>query len=157
MCQQPYQKRYAASARLYAEAFALDPKSAADLNLQHRYAAACSAALAAAGPGEAARSLPHKSGAMFRRWALGWLRDDLTAYAKLAERNNPEVNKAIQQQLAHWRSDADLVSVRDPRALDRLTEIERAAWLALWRDVDELAKTVAKTDALQAPQKNPKQ
>jgi hypothetical protein len=30
--------------------------------------------------------------------------------------------------------------VRDRQALDRLPEDERAAWQALWRDVDELAK-----------------
>src|SRR5262249_5087763 len=52
MGQQPHQKRYVASARLYAEAFAAEPKLAADLNQQHRYNAACSATLAAAGQGE---------------------------------------------------------------------------------------------------------
>jgi hypothetical protein len=55
MCQQPYQKHYAASARLYADAFTADAKLAADLNQQHRYNAACSAALTAAGQGEDAR------------------------------------------------------------------------------------------------------
>ena len=54
---------------------------------------------------------------MFRHWALVWLRDDLTAYAKLAERNDPTVKQTIQQQLAHWRRDLDLASVRDPQAL----------------------------------------
>jgi hypothetical protein len=33
--------------------------------------------------------LPDKVAAMFRRWALGWLRDDLTVYANLAGQNNP--------------------------------------------------------------------
>ncbi|MHB1426482.1 MAG: tetratricopeptide repeat protein, partial [Gemmataceae bacterium] len=78
MCRQSYQKRYAASARLYAGAFSSEPKLAADLDAWHRYSAACSAALAAAGQGEDARLLPDKTVAMFRRWALGWLRDDLT-------------------------------------------------------------------------------
>jgi tetratricopeptide (TPR) repeat protein len=36
MCQQ-HKKRYAAAARLYADAFAAEPKLAADLNRQHRY------------------------------------------------------------------------------------------------------------------------
>jgi hypothetical protein len=48
--------------------------------------------------------------------------------------------------MAHWRRDSDLASVRDPAALDRLPENERAAWQALWRDVDALAKRVAKKD-----------
>jgi hypothetical protein len=29
--------------------------------------------------------LPDKVAAMFRRWALAWLRDDLTAYTKFAQ------------------------------------------------------------------------
>jgi tetratricopeptide (TPR) repeat protein len=143
MCQRPYKKRYAASARLYADAFAAEPKLAAELNGQHRYNAACSAALAAAGQGEDARLLPDKVVCMFRRWALGWLRDDLTAYAKRAQQNNPALKQTIQQRLTHWRRDSDLASVREPAALDRLPENERAAWQALWRDRDELAQRVA--------------
>ena len=151
MCQQPYKKRYAASARLYADAFAAEPK----LAQQHRYNAACSAALAAASQGEDARLLPDKVAGMFRYWALGWLHDDLTVKTKfagqiktkVAGQNNRAaelaihvVKSGIQQQLTHWRSDPDLASLRDPAALDRLPDNERAAWQALWRDVDELAK-----------------
>src|SRR5581483_10643980 len=139
LCQQPFKKRFASSARLYAEAFTAEPKLAADLGRQHRYQAAGSAALAAAGQGEDARLLPDKVVGMFRHWALGWLRDDLTAYTQLAQQNNPALKQAIRQRLAHWRADADLASVRDPKALDALAEDERAAWQALWRDVDELA------------------
>jgi tetratricopeptide (TPR) repeat protein len=145
MCQQ-HKKRHVAAARLYADAFTAEPKLAADLRQQHGYNAACSAALAAAGEGEDARLLPDKAVCMFRHWALGWLRADLTAYTKLAERNNPPTNKVIQQRLVHWRRDTDLVSVRDHPALDRLAEAERIVWRALWRDVDELAKRVAKKD-----------
>jgi tetratricopeptide (TPR) repeat protein len=145
MCQQ-HKKQHVAAARLYVDAFAAEWKLFPVLQQQHRYNAACSAALAAAGEGEDARLLPDKAVCMFRRWALDWLRDDLTAQAKLADQNNPEVKQAIQQQLAHWRIDPDLASVRDPQALDRLADNERAAWQALWRDVDELAKRVAKKD-----------
>jgi Flp pilus assembly protein TadD len=83
MCQRPYQKRYAASARLHAEAFTAEPKFAADWQEWHRYSAACSAAMAAAGQGNDAGLLPDKVAAMFRHWALVWLRADLTTYAKL--------------------------------------------------------------------------
>jgi hypothetical protein len=143
MCQQPYKKRYAASARLYAEAFAAEAKLAADLNQQHRYNAACAAALAAAGQGQDANALPDKVACMFRRWALRWLRADLTTYVKLAQQNDPPVKRFVQQQLTHWQSEPDLIAVREQPALDRLSEHERAAWQALWRDVDELAKRVA--------------
>jgi tetratricopeptide (TPR) repeat protein/serine/threonine protein kinase len=145
MCQQ-HKKRHAAAARLYADAFAAEPKLAADLQQQHRYNAACSAALAAAGQGEDARRLPDKVVAMFRRRALDWLRADLAAYAQLAGQNKPAVNQAIQQRLRHWWRDADLASVRDPEALDRLADNDRAAWRALWRDVDGLAEQLAKKD-----------
>jgi hypothetical protein len=48
--------------------------------------------------------------------------------------------------LAHWRSDPDLVSVRDDAALERLPEGERDPWRALWRELDALAERVAKKD-----------
>jgi hypothetical protein len=146
LCQLPYQKQYVAAAHLYADAFAAEPKLAADLDQQHRYNAACSAALAAARQGEDARLLPDKVVTLFRRWALVWLRDDLTAYAKLVRQNNPTVTQNIQRNLAHWKRDPDLASVRDPQALDRLSDNERAVWQALWRDVDELLSRVAKSN-----------
>ena len=92
---------------------------------------------------------------MFRHWALGWLRDDLMAYAKLAEQNNLAMKQAIQQRLAHWRRDPDLASVRDRQALDRLGDNERAAWQALWRDVDELEERLAKKDEPTTGRKQP--
>jgi hypothetical protein len=49
----------------------------------------------------------------------------------------------------------DLVSVRDHPALDRLAEAERAAWRALWRDVDDLAKRLAKKDEPTKERKGP--
>src|SRR5439155_815217 len=51
------QKRYAGAARLWSDAFATDAKLADDLNAHHRYSAACSAALAAAGQGNDAEKL----------------------------------------------------------------------------------------------------
>ena len=83
---------------------------------------------------------------MFQRWALGWLRDDLMAYSKIAERNDLAANKIIHQRLTHWRGDPDLASLRESSSLDRLPDNERAAWQALWREVDELAKRVAMRD-----------
>jgi serine/threonine-protein kinase len=154
MCQE-HKRRHVAAARLYADAFTAEPKLAADLNQQHRYNAACSAALAAAGQGEDARLLPDKMVTMFRGWALSWLRADLTTYAKLAEQNKPALKLTIQQRLAHWRRDSDLTSVRDPQALDRLADNERAAWQALWREVDELLTRVAKKDEPTQGRKEP--
>jgi hypothetical protein len=82
--------------------------------------------------------------AMFRRRALDWLRDDLATYDTLAGQDEAAVNQAIQQRPRHWRGNADLASVRDPQALDRLADDDRAAWQTLWRGVDELAERLAK-------------
>jgi tetratricopeptide (TPR) repeat protein len=155
LCRRPDKKWCATSARFYADAFAAEPKLTSDLPHQHRYLAACSAVLAAAGQSKDTRLLPDKVVAMFLRWALGWLRDDLTAYAKLAEQSNLALNQSIQQRLAHWRRDPDLVSVRDPQALNRLPENERAAWQALWREVDELLTRTAKKDEPSKGRKEP--
>jgi serine/threonine-protein kinase len=121
-------KRHAAVARFYAEAFAAQPKLADDLQTQDRYNAACAAALAAAGQGEDARLLPDKVAGGLRRQALQWLKADLAAYAQLTERGNAATKQVIHQRLTHWRQDADLASVRDRAALDRLPEAERQAW-----------------------------
>jgi serine/threonine-protein kinase len=137
MCQK-HKKRHAAAARLYADAFAAEPRLAADLNQQHRYNAACSAALAAAGQGEDARLLPDKVAGMFRNWALTWLRDDLKAYDGLAGQANPAVRQAVRQRLLHWQKDPDLAGLRDKDAVDKLPEAERDACRRLWADVDAL-------------------
>jgi serine/threonine-protein kinase len=137
LCQR-YKRQHAAAARLYAGAFAAGPKLAADLRQQDRYNAACSAALAAAGQGGDAKHLPDKVQEMLRRQALGWLRDDLALYAKLAQRDEPAAKQAVRQTLTHWQQDTDLASVRDRAALDELPDDEGQQWHALWRDVAAL-------------------
>jgi hypothetical protein len=57
-----------------------------------------------------------------------------------------------RRTLPHWQEDTDLASVRDPQALDHLPDNEHAAWRALWRDVDELAKKVEPTQGRKEPQ-----
>jgi serine/threonine-protein kinase len=131
----------AAAARFYAAAFAADPRLAADLPEQHRYNAACCAALAAAGQGEDTKNRPDKVAVMFRRQALGWLWADLTLYAQRAEGDGP-ARQFVRQSLAHWQRDDDLISVRDRRALDQLPEDERRDWTRLWEEVGRLLRQV---------------
>jgi hypothetical protein len=140
LCQAPYKRLHAAATRFYTDAFAIDPRLAADLQQQHRYNAACSAALAAAGQGEDTRLLPDKVAHGLRRQALDWLKNDLAAYAKLAERDQPTVKQAVRQRLTHWQQDAALASVRDNSALEKLPHAERAEWEKLWADVAESLK-----------------
>jgi tetratricopeptide (TPR) repeat protein len=137
LCQR-YKQRYAAAARLYAAAFAERPRLADDLQQQFRYNAACAAALAAAGQGADAVTVPDKARPSLRKQALEWLRADLAAWGKLAD--NPKARPAVQQTLTRWQHDPDLASVRDPAALERLPEPERAAWHKLWGEVDSLLR-----------------
>jgi hypothetical protein len=138
-----YKRLHVTATRLYAEAFAGDPRLAADVRQQqHRYNAACSAALAAAGRGDDARLLPDRVALSLRRQALRWLRADLEFYTKAAQSNDPRAKEAVRQRLLHWQQGADLAPVRDADALAELPDEERLAWRRLWDDVAALLKQV---------------
>jgi hypothetical protein len=138
LCQLPCKRLHRTAARLAADAFAAAPEVADDLQSHHRYNAACSAALAAAGQADDAKLLPDRVALALRRQALGWLRADLALYAQLAGRADPRTKEAVGQRLAQWQQDPDFLTVRDPAALDRLAEDERAAWRKLWGEVEAL-------------------
>jgi serine/threonine-protein kinase len=137
-----YKRLYGAAARFSADAFAADPKIATDLRQQHRYSAACHAALAVAGEGADAKYLPDKVRLTLRRQALAWLRADLALYAKLVESEEPAAKQTVRQRLAHWQKDDDLVAVRGKAALDRLPDNERMEWRRLWDEVAVLLEKV---------------
>jgi serine/threonine-protein kinase len=126
---------YAAAARFWAEAFADDPALSDDRVAQHRYSAACAAALAGYGktkddpaPDEAART-------QLRGQARAWLEAELIAWTKLLESADSKQRGAIAATLAHWQTDPDLEGVRDPKAIDALPEPERDNWRTLWKNV----------------------
>jgi tetratricopeptide (TPR) repeat protein len=108
--------RHAEAARMWADAFAEDAALAEDLGPHHRYNAACSAALAAAPPGDDA--------AAWRAQALEWLRADLAAREKAG----------LAATLANWKRDPDFAAVRD--RLPELPAAEREEWTRLWAGVD---------------------
>jgi tetratricopeptide (TPR) repeat protein/tRNA A-37 threonylcarbamoyl transferase component Bud32 len=130
--------RHAATG-LYAAAFAADPKLADDLNASHRYNAACNAALAAAGQGQDGAQLDDKEQRRLRQQARDWLRADLNSWAKQIQ-TGPARTQAAVGQLRHWQEDADLISLRDPAALEKLPEAERAECKRLWAEVAALLK-----------------
>jgi tetratricopeptide (TPR) repeat protein len=138
-----HKKRNATATRLSATAFAADPKLADDLQARHRYNAACSAALAAAGQGEDAAKLDDQEGARLRKQALDWLRADLAMWSKLLSSAQPAARTAVQQKMQHWRRDRDLAGIREKAALDKLPAEERQQWQRLWHDVDALLRAVA--------------
>jgi tetratricopeptide (TPR) repeat protein len=135
-----------AAARLYADAFAAEPKLADDLKGGHRYNAACTAALAAAGHGADAAKLEDAAKAILRRQALDWLKADLTTCGKLLSSGPPQVRPSLVQTLRHWQQDSDLAGLRDTAALKELPAEERAACERLWVDVAALLKKAETPD-----------
>jgi serine/threonine-protein kinase len=130
--------RYAAAARLWADALAADAKLVDDRQAAHRYNAACAAALAASGAGKDERSPDDTAKAKLRQQALDWLKAELAVWAKLLESAPPEAKASIAQTLKHWQDDTDLAGVRGDKAIEALPEADRAPWRALWADVSGL-------------------
>jgi eukaryotic-like serine/threonine-protein kinase len=131
-------KLFLASARMYADAFADDPKLADDLKKGNRYDAACWAALAAAGQGKDDPPPDETKKADLRRQALAWLRADLDLHAKQLDGDKPEDRKMAVERLRHWRVDADLSGLRDAAGLAKLPADEQEACKKLWADVQAL-------------------
>jgi tetratricopeptide (TPR) repeat protein len=138
-----YKRLYIAAFNLYSAGFAADPKLADDVHSAHSYNAAWAAALAAAGKGEDAKGLAVEEWAWLQQRALDWLRADLAASAKLVAKGDKESRQFVQQRLAHWQQDADLVAVRDKEWLAAMPEADRARWQKLWADVAALQKEAA--------------
>jgi tetratricopeptide (TPR) repeat protein len=136
MCQK-LKKLYAAASRLYADAFAAQPKLAEDLKAQHRYAAACAAALGGCGQGQDPPPSDGPERGRLRRQALDWLRADLRAYRKLLDKEPDKVRPAVCQRMQHWQQDSDFAGVRGD-ALAKLPAVERQAWQQLWADVADM-------------------
>jgi tetratricopeptide (TPR) repeat protein len=132
LCVCQARKLHHAATRLCADAFAADVRLADDLNAGHRYNAACSAALAAAGQGQDAGKLDDRQRVRLRQQALDWLRADLTLL------NTGEVGRSrVARVLSYWQKDAYLAGLRDKAALEKLPAQEQKAWTQLWSDWHE--------------------
>jgi tetratricopeptide (TPR) repeat protein len=134
------QRRNAAAARFFAEAFAAAQDLASNRQGQHRYKAACAAALAAAGQGQDSAQLDEAAKAKSRRQALDWLNAELTAWDKLLESGSPQARPLIARTLNHWQKDDDLAGIRAAAALAKLSPEERTACTQLWADVAALLR-----------------
>ncbi len=77
-----YKQYHATAARLYAGAFAAEPRLVSDLTRAHRYHAAGSAVLAAAGKGRDPQPPGDQARTKLRAQALDWLRADLELIAR---------------------------------------------------------------------------
>jgi tetratricopeptide (TPR) repeat protein len=148
LCQQPYKQLHAAAVRLYADAFAAEPKLADNLRSSRRYDAACSAALAACGEGRDTAKLDEAERGRLRRQALEWLRADLSVWHRQLENDAAKAGNVVKQQMQHWLRDPDFNGVRDLAALAKLPEAEWKAWQTLWSDV---AQTFVKAGERNSP------
>jgi serine/threonine protein kinase/Tfp pilus assembly protein PilF len=131
---QIHKQLFAASVRWYTEAFDAKPELANDQNAQHRYNAACAAALAGCGQGKD-DALDDQERAHLRQQALDWLRADLDAWGKLLKKQPDKVRPTVVKTMRHWRQDNDFAGVRGDEAIGKLPEGERQAWHKLWADV----------------------
>jgi eukaryotic-like serine/threonine-protein kinase len=137
-------KRHAAAARFWAEALAAEPKLADDRRAQHRYNAACAAALAGSGQGTDDPKPDDAARATLRGQALDWLKAERAAWAKVLDSGDAQARSGAAQMLRHWQADPDLAGVRDRDAIEKLLADERRAWEAIWKDVDTLLKGVSR-------------
>jgi tetratricopeptide (TPR) repeat protein/tRNA A-37 threonylcarbamoyl transferase component Bud32 len=128
---------HAAASGLWAEALKADPKLASDRQAQHRYNAACAAALAGSAASKDDPPPDEAAKVKLRKQAHDWLEAELAVWSKLLESAKAEQRAAIAQTLQHWQEDTDLTSIRDPKAIDDLTETEREGWRTLWKKVAE--------------------
>ncbi len=136
---------YGSSARFWAGAFQAQPGLADDMQAQHRYNAACAAALAGCGQGKDNPPLDESAKARCRKQAIDWLKADLAVWSKVLEKGPPAARQAISQTLQHWKVDSDLAGLRDAAALAKLPHDEQKAYRALWADVGSLLATPGST------------
>ena len=135
-----------AMARLYAAAFADDPKLAQDLQTGRRYSAACAAAGAGCGSGADGPSTGEDERARWRKQARDWLRGDLAAWSARVTGGSAADSALVVQRLTAWRVDPALAGLREPAALDAFSIEERDECSALWKEVDVILKRARRSD-----------
>ena len=106
-----------------------------DLNTESRYPAARSAALAGCGLGKDGAKLSDAERTRWRKEARAWLQADLAVWAKTLDSGSPVARDLAKTMLTQWQVDPDLVGLREPNALDKLSVDERKECLALWNEV----------------------
>jgi tetratricopeptide (TPR) repeat protein len=141
VCALPMQRHHLAAIRLYEKAVAVDPKLAENLVAGHRYNAACSAALAAAGQDAEMPVFGVDEWGFLTDLAHGWLRADLAGWAERAK--DPKNGAAVRRTLTHWKQDANLIAIRDRAWLAAMPSTDRKRWEAFWMDVDALLVATA--------------
>ncbi len=134
-----YRKQYRNASRLYVVLFQQAPEYREDWQSGHRYNAACAAALAAAGQGAHAKKIDLTERSALRAQTRAWLHADLKVYHEALKKNRL-MAPAIVDRMELWQDDPDLASVRDKKAIAKLSKDEQLTWTKLWDDVVALEK-----------------
>jgi eukaryotic-like serine/threonine-protein kinase len=137
VCQ--YENRSVALVQLYADMFESDPRLAEDTQVRHRWEAACAAALAGCGRCVDAESLDEEARRRWRDQGRLWLHADLAELCK-PQTDAAAASNSVKQWLLSWQANTDLAGVRELAELTKLSEDERRAWLALWKEVADAIK-----------------
>jgi serine/threonine-protein kinase len=125
-----------AAAQFFDGALADAPKLVAGVEQGLRYQAACAAARAGVGHGDA-DGLDDKERGRWRQRARDWLQADLAGWAKLLE-DKEAARPAARRALTLWLKSPALAGLRDPVACGNLPAAERADCRRLWADVAAL-------------------
>ena len=81
-----------------------------------------------------------------RQNAFQWLQDELD-FNREQSKSAQEINR-VHRRMAHWKTDSDLIGIRDLSALESLPEEEQNRWKKLWEAVNQLeAETLATNNA----------
>jgi serine/threonine-protein kinase len=131
-------KLFASAAKMYAAAFADQPALADDLEADHRYNAACAAALTGGGQGEEGGNLSEEERTRWRNQSRAWLRADLDAWGKRLGSDRAKYAPQVREMLTHWRVDPDLAGIRREGGMEKWSADERRESATLWKDVDDL-------------------
>jgi hypothetical protein len=131
---------YLSATRFLSDALEAEPNLVADRQAQHRFNAACAAALAATGQGKDDPPPVEAAKVKLRGQALGWLKAELETWSNVLGSGPPRARPFVARTLVRWRQDPDLTTIRDPEALAMLPEAERKEWQSLWADVETLMK-----------------
>jgi eukaryotic-like serine/threonine-protein kinase len=137
LCAWPSRRLFGEAARLYEQAFALEPRRATDLRLGYRYHAAGCAARAASGKGLDSQTTVERN--HWREKALEWLQADLSIRREQIQNGTSEQASDAQIKLRYWMNDPQLADVRDEQSLQQMTAAERSSWRELWQTIGELA------------------
>lgn len=141
LCQFGRHAQYATAAKLYSDAFSLQPALASQDLLRH--SAASAAARAAAGDGNGTAHLKSADRDRLRSMALEWLKADLAYWGRWATSSPAGDRIAAARALRREQHNPALASVRDPARISTLPAEQRQAWQEYWANVEAALKKMA--------------